>query len=160
MITFSILPTQIFANLAENCKAIPVKSRKYSKQDIAFAATEVNRLLSEGTIGPSTSPWRAQIVVSTKERHKKRMVIDYFQMVNRFITLDANHLPKTEELVNKVTQYKIYSTVDLKSANHQVPSQYPKKTKSILPWKQIASSCWFQKSSRSGINLLGASQLT
>lgn len=49
------------------------------------------------------------------------MVVDYSQTVNRFTMLDAYPLPKIKELVNKVAQYKVYCTIDLKSAYHQVP---------------------------------------
>lgn len=35
--------------------------------------------------------------------------------------LVAYPLPKIKELVSKVAQYKIYSTIDLKSTYHQVP---------------------------------------
>ena len=38
-----------------------VKYRKYSKQDKEFIATEVNRLLSEGIIELSMSPWQVQM---------------------------------------------------------------------------------------------------
>ena len=89
---------------------------------VTFTATEVNRLLSEGIIEPSMSPWQAQFVMTSKERHKK--------MIDRFIPLDAYSLPKIKKLVNKVAQYKIYCTTR---------SQYLKKTKSILPLKQMAS---------------------
>ena len=34
--------------------------------------------------------------------------------------LDTYPLPKIEELVNKVAQYKIYNTVDMKSAYRQI----------------------------------------
>ena len=46
---------------------------------------------------------------------------DYSQTVNRFTMLDVYPLPKIEKLVNKVVQYKIYCTVDLKFAYHQLP---------------------------------------
>ena len=42
-------------------------------------------------------------------------------MVNRFTTLDAYTVLNIDELVNKVAQYKILSTVDLKSTYYQVP---------------------------------------
>ncbi len=46
-----------FVNLRPDCKPIASKSRRFSKED------QVNRLLSEGIIEPSNSPWRAQVVV-------------------------------------------------------------------------------------------------
>ena len=62
--TFSILPSRLFAHLVENCKPIAVKSKKYSKQDKEFIATEVNRQLSEGLIESGTSSWRVQVRVT------------------------------------------------------------------------------------------------
>ena len=59
--------------------------------------------------------------MTTNERHKKRLVVDYSQTVNRFTEPDAYPLPKISELVNQVAQYKMFSTVDLRSAYHQVP---------------------------------------
>ena len=48
-------------------------------------------------------------------------MIDYSQTINRFTLLDAYSLPKTDALVNKIAQYQVYSTMDLRSAYHQVP---------------------------------------
>jgi len=52
---------------------------------------------------------------------KKRLVIDYSTTIHRFTLLDAYPLPNIEELVNRVTQDKYYSSLDLRSAYHQVP---------------------------------------
>jgi transposase InsO family protein len=49
------------------------------------------------------------------------MVIDYSQTINRFTQLDAYPLPKISELVNTVAHYHVFSTLDLKSAYHQIP---------------------------------------
>ena len=112
---------RLFANLAPDCYPIATKSRKYSKPDSKFIQTEIKRLLSDKIIEPSTSPWRAQIIVTTNERHKKRMVIDYSQTINRFTYLDAYPVPKVDELVQEISKYSMYSTFDLKSAYHQIP---------------------------------------
>ncbi|XP_055869763.1 uncharacterized protein LOC129923337 [Biomphalaria glabrata] len=112
---------RLFANLAPNCHPIATKSRKYSMPDSKFIQTEIKRLLSDKIIEPSTSPWRAQIIVTTNERHKKRMVIDYSQTINRFTYLDTYPVPKVDELVQEISKYSMYSTFDLKSAYHQIP---------------------------------------
>ena len=118
--THNMDPVEPFATLTEDCHPIASKSRRYSKEDLKFIDGEVERLLKEGIIEPSNSPWRAQVVV-TKDNHKKRLAIDYSQTINRFTQLDAFPLPKINDLVNNIAQYRVFSTIDLKSAYHQVP---------------------------------------
>lgn len=119
----SIEEPSLFANLLPGCKPIASKSRRFSKEDQEFIHQETNRLLSEGIIEPSTSPWRAQVVISKDplQRHKKRLCIDYSQTVNLYTELDAYPLPRIDDMVNNLALYKVFSTFDLKSAYHQVP---------------------------------------
>ena len=119
--TLNIDPPEPFANLAANCHPIALKSRRYSREDSAFIDEEVKRLLKEGIIEPSLSPWHAQVVVTKDENHRKRLAIDYSQTINRFTLLDAFPLPRITDMVNKITQYRVFSTIDLRSAYHQVP---------------------------------------
>ena len=118
--TLNIDPPEPFANLAANCHPIASKSRRYSR-DSAFIDEEVKRLLKEGIIEPSLSPWRAQVVVTKDENHRKRLAIDYSQTINRFTLLDAFPFPRITDMVNKIAQYRVFSTIDLRSAYHQVP---------------------------------------
>ncbi|KRY49099.1 Retrovirus-related Pol polyprotein from transposon gypsy [Trichinella britovi] len=97
----------LFANLSTNCKP--------------FINDEVRRLLAENIIEESCSPWRAQALVVTSDNHKKRMVIDYSQTINRFTLLDAYPLPKISDMVQAISKYRFFNTVDLKSAYYQIP---------------------------------------
>ena len=121
--TLNVAPPLLFEHLTPQCKPIATPSRKYCQEDRIFIASEITRMLSEGIIEPSNSPWRAQVVVTKNERHKKRLVIDYSQTINRFTTLNAYPLPRIDETVNRIAQYRVFSTIDLKSAYHQVPLQ-------------------------------------
>ena len=49
------------------------------------------------------------------------MCVDYSQTVNKFTCLDTYPLPNMQSVINNVTQYKWYSSLDLRSAYHQVP---------------------------------------
>ena len=49
------------------------------------------------------------------------MAIDYSQTSNTYTQLDAYPLPRMDEFINKIARCKVSSTVDLKSAYHQVP---------------------------------------
>ena len=71
-------------------------------------------------IKPSHSSWHSQVVITKDENHKKLMVIDYSQTVNRFMHLDGYLLLRIDELINKIVKSKYYSTVNLKSVYYQV----------------------------------------
>ena len=130
------LCSDFFANLVKNCKPIAVKCKKYSK--LEFIAAEIKRPLAKGIIESSTSPRWAQVIGTPQwAKHKKRMMVNYSQTVNRFTILDAHPLSNIKELVNMVSQYKIHSAVDLKSIYHQVPIADKDKPNTAL--KQILS---------------------
>ena len=111
-----------FSNLSRWYRPIATKSRRYNQEDRKFIQNHVDQLLKEGIIQPSSSPWRAQIVIVTDEcnRHKKRMCVDYSQTINIYSELDAYSLPRIDDMVNELAQYNIFSTFDLRSAYHQI----------------------------------------
>ena len=120
--TIKTEPPQLFAYLSNDCKPIAAKSRKYSQEDRLFMKQEKDYLLSNGLIEPSNSPWRAQVLITGDGiNHRKRMVIDYSETINKFTYLDAYPLPRIDDTVNKIAQYTVYSTFDLKSAYYQIP---------------------------------------
>jgi len=86
--TVNVEPPRLFGFLDKNCRPIATKSRHYSQDDMTFIQNEVGKLLEAGIIEPS-SPWRAQVLVTKDERHKRRLVIDYSRTVNRFAYQDA-----------------------------------------------------------------------
>ena len=122
-----IVAPSLFQNLTPDCKPVATKSRRQTPDNEKFITGEVKRLLHEGIIEPSSSPWRAQVLVTTNERHKKRLVVDYSQTINKHTYLDAYPLPNLEKMVEKISKYKYYSTLDLKSAYHQIPIQVKDK---------------------------------
>ena len=48
------------------------------------------------------------------------MVFDYNKTINRYTQLDAYPLPLIEDIVAKLAKYKVFSTINLKSAYHQI----------------------------------------
>ena len=112
---------KLFSHLSKDCKPIADKPRRFSKDDAEFIHEETKRLLKEDLIEPSNSPWRAQVVVVKNEQSgKRRMVIDYSRTINRYTSLDAYPLPQIEDIVSELSKYKVFTTVDLKSAYHQI----------------------------------------
>ena len=58
--------------------------------------------------------------MSRTPNHKARMVVDYSRTINKFTILDAYPLPNIGTLVQSMAKYKIFSSLDLRSAYHQV----------------------------------------
>ncbi|GFN94502.1 retrovirus-related pol polyprotein from transposon opus [Plakobranchus ocellatus] len=119
--TAKVEPASLFNNLLPECKPIATTSRRFSLPDKQFIDAEIHKLLSEDVIEPSKFPWRAQVLVTSDDRHKKRMCVDYSQTINRFTQLDAYPLPRIDEMIEKISEYEIFMTLDLKSAYHQIP---------------------------------------
>ena len=116
----SIEPPPLFSNLTPDCHPIQTRSRRHNESDQKFIDAEVERMLHEGIIIPSRSPWRAQVLV-IEHGGKKRLVIDYSQTINRFTQLNAYPLPGITEMIEKISKFKVFSSIDLKSAYHQIP---------------------------------------
>ena len=117
--TSNVKSPRLFNNLDPNAKPIAGKSRRFNEADQSFIKEEVKQLLAEGNIEPSYSPWRAQVLATKDERHKRRMVVDYSQTVNRYTLLDVYPLPNIDEQVAKIAKCSVFSTLDLKSAYYQ-----------------------------------------
>ncbi|KAL4098003.1 hypothetical protein QTP88_022679 [Uroleucon formosanum] len=117
----NIGPPRLFNNVVKDCKPVAVKSRRYSDEDAKFIREEVTKLLYDNIIEESISLWRAQVLITKSENHKMRIVIDYSQTINKFTLMDAFPLSNIDELVSKVAQHTTYSTIDLRSAYHQIP---------------------------------------
>ena len=47
------------------------------------------------------------------ENHRKSLAIDYSETINRFTLLDAFPLPRISDMVNKIAQYRVFTTIDL-----------------------------------------------
>ena len=119
--TLNIEPKSPSKNVTAECHPIATKSPRQNKDDLTFISNEVERLLKEGIIEPSQSPWRAQVVVMKDENHEKHLAIDYPQTIHRFTQFDSFPLPRISDTVNEIAQYKVFSTLDLQSAYHPIP---------------------------------------
>ena len=118
---FGFIDVEPFAIITLDPNATPIRcpTRFRSKEDNEFIRKEVNKLLEQGIIEPSSSPWRSQVVVA-KNNEKRRMCIDFASTINRFTIPDAYPIPVIDNLLQKVSKWKHYSYVDLKSAYHQL----------------------------------------
>ena len=101
-----VSPPHLFTNLSENIKPVATKSRRFTQPDSKFINEETARLLNEGVIEPSISPWLAQVLLTKNDNHKRRMVVDYSNTINIYTELDAYPMPIIPTMVNNIVQYK------------------------------------------------------
>lgn len=85
-----------------------------------FISTEFDHLLKEQLTKSSNSSWYVQVLVTTNERHKRRIVVEYSQTINRFTLLDTYPLPKIDQMVEKIASYAVFITLELKSDKQQI----------------------------------------
>ena len=130
-------PVRLFKNLTPNCHPIAAKPRFFNRSDTEFIESEVASLLENDVIEPSSSPWRAQVVLTTGENKKKRMVVDFSRTMNKFTFLDAYPLPRIDQIVREISKYAYYSVVDCTRAYYQVEIEQWSLRESIQPFKLV-----------------------
>ena len=101
--------------------AHPINQRPYRVPLMKrrFVEEEIDKMLEDGIIEPSTSPWASPITIDTKGK-KWRLCTDY-RKVNAITKKDAYPLPLIQDIFDSLQGSKIFSTLDLMSGYWQIP---------------------------------------
>ena len=73
-----------------------------------------------GVIRPSTSPWASPVVMVKKNDGSIRMCVDY-RRLNAATRVDSFAIPRLDEALDAFAGAKVFSSLDLAMAYHQVP---------------------------------------
>ena len=85
----------------------------------AVIQENVEKMLSEGVIQESSSPFCAPVVLVTKKDGTERFCVDY-RGLNNVTKKDKFPLPRIDDLLDKVKGAKVFSSLDLASGYWQV----------------------------------------
>lgn len=102
--------------------AVPVaqRPRRLSPSERQEVRDEINYLLSQGLIETSTSPWASPIVKARRKNGRLRLAIDYRRLNS--LTINSHYpLPVIEDLLDRLSNAKFFSTLDAKSGYWQMP---------------------------------------
>lgn len=103
---------------------------------------EIERLLKEGFIEDSTSPYAAPVILVPKADGKLRMCVDY-RRLNAGTIKETYPMPRIDETLDQLHGSKVFSTLDLKSGYWQVPvaEQDRQKTAFITKYGLFQWTC-------------------
>ena len=80
---------------------------------------QLQKLLDNGFIRPSTSPWGAPVLFAKKKEKTLRLCIDYRQL-NRVTVKNRYPLLRIDDLFDQLRGAQVYSKIDLRTGYHQL----------------------------------------
>ena len=92
---------------------------RLSQLELCELKRQLDQLLKDGKIKPSTSPYGAPVLFVKKIDSKLRMCIDY-RALNSQTIQNRYALPRIDELFDRLHGAKVFSKLDLRSGYYQI----------------------------------------
>ncbi|KAK8534682.1 hypothetical protein V6N12_057326 [Hibiscus sabdariffa] len=80
---------------------------------------QLQELLDQGFIRPSTSPWGAPVLFVKKKDGSLRLCIDY-RKLNKLMVKNKYPLPRIDDLFDQFQGATVFSKIDLRSGYYQL----------------------------------------
>lgn len=108
----------------KDSKPIYTKSYRYPQIHKQEVKSQVSKMLDQGIIRPSISPWSSPVWVVPKKldasgKQKWRVVVDY-RKLNELTIDDKYPLPNISDLLDQLGKCQYFTTLDLASGFHQI----------------------------------------
>ena len=96
--------------------ALPIAQRYFRQnpENEEFINEEIKKMLENGIIRPSKSPWASPVVIVGKKGGDKRLCVDY-RRLNRVTEEDKYPLPRIDDLLDSLGGANWFTTMDLAS---------------------------------------------
>ncbi|PNY17781.1 Ty3/gypsy retrotransposon protein [Trifolium pratense] len=105
-----------------NASPVNVRPYRYPHAQKLEIETQVRKLLDNGWIKPSNSPYSSPILLLKKKDGTWRMCVD-FRALNALTIKDRFPLPTVDELLDELGSARVFSKLDLTSGFHQIRLQ-------------------------------------
>ena len=102
-----------------NAKPIRQHPRRLPVNQRPVAEQEVEKMLRQGIIEPSSSPWASPVVLVRKKDGSTRFCVDY-RRLNDTTVKDSYPLPRIDDSLDALAGSEWFSTLDLASGYWQV----------------------------------------
>ncbi|CAF1310430.1 unnamed protein product [Adineta ricciae] len=100
----------------------PISTRPYYKtvQQRKTMHEEIEKLMDQGILRKSTSPWSSPALLKQKPDGSYRFLVD-FRRLNAISKKDSYPQPSAEEMLHRLAGHKYFTKLDLRSGYFQIP---------------------------------------
>jgi hypothetical protein len=101
---------------------------RMSEEELQELKKQIEKMLADGYIRPSVSPYGAPVLFVKKKTGELRLCVDY-RMLNKITIKNRYPLPRVDELLDRLHSAKYFTKLDLASGYHQIriaPEDIPK----------------------------------
>jgi len=87
--------------------------------ELEILKKQLQKYSDKGLIRPSTSPWRAPVLLANKKDGDKWLCINYREL-NKVTIKNKYSLPRIDDLFNQLHGARVFSKLNLQSGYHQL----------------------------------------
>lgn len=122
--------TSLVQHVINTGDAVPIKQKYYrlSPAKLKYLNEEVDRMLANGVVEPSHSPWNSPVTMVPKSNGELRLCLDS-RRLNAVSKTDAYPLPYINYILDNLRDARYLSSLDLSAAYHQIPLHPDSKEK-------------------------------
>ncbi len=110
---------ELTIRLEEGAKPAYRSPYRLSPSELEETKKQIEGDIKSGVVVPSSSPFGAPIIFVTKKDGGLRMCMDY-RALNKLTVKNRYPLPRIEDLLDKLSEARVYSSLDLMSGYHQI----------------------------------------
>ncbi|UYV82162.1 hypothetical protein LAZ67_21001178 [Cordylochernes scorpioides] len=115
----------------EGAKPIKHKPYRVSAKEREIIKEQIDEMLRDGIIRPSSSPWSFPVILVKKRDGKYRFCVDY-RKLNDVTVNDVYSIPRIDEVLDTLQGSKYFSAIDFKSEYWQVEVEKKDKEKTVF----------------------------
>lgn len=125
--------THLITHDIDTGDAPPFKQKvsRMSPQKEAEVNAQIDRMLANGIIKPSSSPWSSRVLLVKKKDGTYRFVVD-FRALNDLTKKDSYPMPKVHDVIDRMGGSTVFSTMDGASAYWTIPLSERSKEKTAF----------------------------